>query len=114
LRPPIPVIEYDENLPDCFIFDIDNSLAIKGDRSPYDWEKVGLDTPNVPLVKTNQLLAKQVEDIFIFSGRDSVCRDKTLTWLNDNGIIFKELYMRQQGDNRGDSIIKEELYREYI
>jgi predicted kinase len=122
LRPVVPTIEYDENLPDCFIFDIDGSLALNtSGRSPYDWSQVGEDTQNVPLVKTLQRFWEinfdkgfKVNDIFIFSGRDSICRKETEKWLGQNAISYDGLCMRAEGDNRPDEIIKEELYRTHI
>ena len=39
-------VAYDGSLLDCYIFDIDGTLATMGNRSPYDWSKVGVDTVN--------------------------------------------------------------------
>lgn len=40
------MIKYNKSLPDCYIFDIDGTLALKGDRSPYDTEKTSLSKKN--------------------------------------------------------------------
>jgi predicted kinase len=127
LRPPIPVIEYNSDLPDCILMDIDNTVTIMGDRSPFDWSKVDIDLPNKPVIKIlNRLSQYDLLDpygrtntrMIFFSGRDSVCREKTIEWLNTkSGIQFANdffLYMRPEGDVRPDYIIKEELYRTHI
>ncbi|MFC7644091.1 hypothetical protein ACFQX6_27630 [Streptosporangium lutulentum] len=33
-----------------WIVDIDGTLALRGDRGPYDWDRVGEDLPNHPVV----------------------------------------------------------------
>lgn len=98
------------------IFDIDGTLAKRNDRSPFDWAKVKHDSPNIPIVKILSLFSCccSVYEIFIFSGRDEICRKETIAWLMENGIRFKELYMRAEGDNRKDSIVKKELFEKHI
>lgn len=44
------------DLPWCQIYDIDGTLALRGDRGPYEWDKVHLDNVNHPvrhIVNTN-------------------------------------------------------------
>lgn len=36
--------------PRAWIFDVDGTLALIGDRSPYDMRNVSIDTPNHPVV----------------------------------------------------------------
>lgn len=111
-----PVIRPNFNslLPDAVIFDIDGTLAIMGNRSPYDWNKVDYDT-------LNEIVAEQVEfhrskgrKIIIVSGRDSVCKELTEEWLQFNNVHYDEIYMRPENDFRKDSIIKKEIYDKYI
>ena len=48
-QPIIPKLEpiiQDTSLRRAMVFDIDGTLAIKGNRSPYEWNKVGLDSVN--------------------------------------------------------------------
>jgi predicted kinase len=113
LKPQPKVVEYNPSLPDCYIFDIDGTLAEMHDRKPYEWSKVGQDKLNVHTRDILTILS-QMKDIIIFSGRDSVCRAETEKWLYDNKISYKLLGMRTQGDMRSDSIVKEELYNEHI
>ena len=98
------------------IFDIDGTLALRKDRSPFDWSKVGNDNPNVPICKILSLFncCCSSYEIVIFSGRDEICRKDTIEWLMSHGISFKELFMRPQGDMRKDSIVKKELFEKHI
>lgn len=108
---------YDEkpNLPHCVIFDIDGTLALKGNRSPYDWARVGEDTPNKPIVRLFQDLGSEGGyKMIVFSGRDGSCRDATDKWLTDHQIYYSELYMRPAGNNEKDSIIKKRMFEEHI
>lgn len=109
--------EWTIGLPTCVICDIDWTLAfMDGKRSPYDYSKVGGDRRNEMLIK---LFANLEDDIhyLIVSWRKSECRDVTKKWLKDSWISirwFAKLYMRADWDDRCDSIVKEEIYREHI
>lgn len=108
---------FDPQLPYCYIFDIDGTLAhMQNHRGPFDWNKVGEDEPDQCVSYINNLLFKSDEDIkiIILSGRDESCRKETLEWLGTNDICFDELYMRPANDYRKDNIIKEEIYRNKI
>lgn len=111
----VKTIEWNPDLPNCWIFDIDGTLALKGDRSPYDWKRVGEDKINRPVAYIQILLSDMSEHtMFIFSGRDSVCRPETIKWLRKNRIHFDQLFMRAENDSRKDSIVKQELYEKHI
>lgn len=107
-------VAYDGSLLDCYIFDIDGTLATMGNRSPYDWSKVGVDTVNESVRDVLRSLRKDYSSIIILSGRDSICRGETEDWLNKNGISYGALYMRPEGDMRKDVEVKEELYNNHI
>jgi len=101
------------DLPPCIVVDIDGTLAHKGDRSPFDWAKVGEDTIDKPTVNCVDLLTYQYK-IIICSGRDGVCKEETKSWLTKNSIAYHRLLMRKANDCRKDYIIKEELWREIV
>jgi hypothetical protein len=107
------IIEKVNNLPNCYIFDIDGTLAIKGDRSPFDWMKVDIDTLNLPVAHTFRHLAEK-HFMIILSGRDSVCREITEEWLEKHNIKYDLLIMRKKDDMTKDAIIKKGFYEEYI
>lgn len=99
-----------EPLPRAAIFDIDGTLATMGARSPYDWEKVGMDTLNTRVADLARMMRVGGHKILVFSGRDSVCRKETEDWLTLNQIGYNRLYMRPQGDFRKDVEVKREFY----
>lgn len=107
---------FDESKPDCIIVDIDGTLAHMKDRGPFDWDRVGEDDVDWGLVG---LLNKYKYDrdhtsIVLLSGRDSVCREQTGEWIERHGIPCDALFMRAEGDQRRDSIVKRELFEEHI
>ncbi len=95
---------------DCYIFDIDGTLAVKEtDRRFYDWKRVNEDVPNPPVVHMYEVLRTTSIPIFIVTGRDSICREETTQWLRDNDIDYQELFMRAHGDYRKDSFVKADI-----
>lgn len=100
----------DETKPKAFIFDIDWTLATMNGRWPYDWHKVNTDTPNQDVISLCKNLHRCWHEIIILSWRDSVCLDKTKKWLELQNIPFVKLLLRDEYDNRKDSIIKKELF----
>jgi hypothetical protein len=100
----------------CIIVDIDGTLAIRGDRSPYDWSRVSEDTINkaVRLIVNSYHEVNPDRDIFIFSGRDGNCFPDTEKWLHQNFVIFDHLYLRPEKNQEKDSIIKERMFNDHI
>lgn len=96
------------------VFDIDGTLAITTNRSAFEWDKVCNDKVNHKVAELVEYYKDKGCTIIVLSGRDSVCRDLTIKWLNDNGIYFDELYMRTKNDYRRDVIVKMELYAQYV
>lgn len=101
------------DLPPAWLFDIDGTLALMGDRSPFEWHKVGMDDCN-EWVRTILHALAPTASIIIMSGRDSACRATTESWLRRNDIPYSDLFMRAQGDSRKDSIIKAELFWNHV
>jgi len=104
-------------LPQAIIIDIDGTLAFMDDkRSPYDYSKVGWDRLNSELNwMIGQLQkANPYMKTIILSWRDGECRPETLAWLESKAVVYDELYMRDAGDVRKDSIVKKELFYKYI
>jgi len=112
------VIPYvpDTSLPKAVIVDVDGTVALRGDREPFDWSRVGEDLPNNPVIDTIRMLwaygvlkGDPVQVIFM-SGRPEECRTQTELWLDANvGLPFR-LYMRSDDDFRQDWIVKDELF----
>lgn len=99
----------DQLLSKAIIFDVDGTLAIMGDRTPYEWSKVHLDSIN--LIIRDMLLGycDRGYKIIIVSGRDSICKEETSAWLINHGIPHDAFFMRPTLDTRKDTIVKEEI-----
>jgi predicted kinase len=115
LKPaPIP---YDEDLPDAYIVDIDGTVAINNNRSPFDYDKIHTDAYNLDVIRVIAPRAEQVDKIIFVSGRPEKYREATMKWLGKigySGFFSPLLYMRADGDNRADHIVKRELYDAHI
>ncbi len=108
-RSPKPI--YNPDLPDVVLCDLDGTIALIGDRSPYDAAKCELDLVNEPVRLILETAGKAI--VFV-SGREDKYKPQTLAWLAKHNIAFDGLYMRQSGDSRKDSIVKKEIYDEFI
>lgn len=97
----------------CIIVDLDGTLCdMAGKRSPYDWKKVGGDLADYSVRSLIQNIDTRNIEIIICTGRDGSCLKETTDWLEDNGIFYKDIYMRTEGDIRPDWIVKEEMWRD--
>lgn len=104
-----------EDLPVAVICDIDGTIAdMKGIRSPFEWDKVGLDKPISVVCDMLYGYDALGYQIIIVSGRDGICEQDTRKWLDKNIIPSYELFMRKEGDSRKDSIVKEEIFWDSI
>lgn len=120
LKPKPELYTPPEGKPDCFMIDIDGTLAHMNGRSPFEWKRVGEDDvdPELPNI-LSQLVSKNHMDeektyIILLSGRDSVCRPETEKWLADHGIQYDHLYMRPEKDSRKDFEVKLELFNNHV
>lgn len=115
------VPEYDPQLPDCIIVDIDGTLAHMTGRSPYDYSKVHTDAVDANIREIVQrYYRRDINEetastfVVVLSGRTDDCKTETESWLKANSIPYDLIYMRAAGDNRKDSIVKNELYQANI
>ena len=109
--PRSPKPAHNPDLPDAIICDLDGTLALIGDRSPYDGARCEKDFVNEPVRSILQTSGKAI--VFV-SGREDKSKPQTLAWLDKHGICFDALHMRKSGDMRKDSIVKKEIYDEFI
>jgi len=96
--------------PKAVIFDIDGTLAIKGNRSPYEWSRVGEDQVNTPIKNLVDNYRAGNYEVIIFTGRDGVCEKETKDWLTDNEIWYDYFDMRPEGSTEKDSIVKKRMF----
>ena len=113
LNTPDPAPTIDPQLPNCYIVDIDGTLAINNTRPPFAWNRVDEDALN-PAVATLVEKLGQDTPIIVFSGRSSVCRELTIAWLKQHNINYQDLFMRPADDQRPDDILKSELYYAHV
>jgi len=104
------------SLPPCVIFDIDGTLALLGDRSPFDASTCEHDEINEAVQFMHRLIASCSPEtaIFLLSGRDDRWRPETERWLAAHDLSHKALYMRRSGDYRKDAVLKKEIYQRHI
>lgn len=108
-------VECDSNRPLAIISDIDGTIAHhENKRSPFDWNKVDLDTPNWKLRDLLRAMNITGYEIIYVSGRDEICRDLTEKWLRKHSFPKGNLFMRPQKDIRKDFMVKEEIFYRYI
>ena len=114
LKPPTPVIEYDDNKEECIIVDVDGTLAHIVDRNPYDASRAMNDELDDAVSVITGMAYSHGYKVIILTGRNAEHRQVTEDWLELMGVPYDELYTRAEGDTRKDSIIKEELFRAHI
>lgn len=109
-------LKYNPDLPFVVICDLDGTLTTgPKDRSPYEWTKVGNDEINLGMAHVlDGMRVINYCKIFIFSGRDAVCRPQTEEWLERHDIEYDFLTMRPEGNNESDEIIKARMIEDYI
>lgn len=101
----------------AIIVDLDGTLAVIGDRSPYDAAQCRLDTVN-EVVRDIAVSWRQTNEphgqILVVSGRQELHRPQTELWLEDHRFPYAQLWMRQTGDNRKDALVKREIFERHI
>jgi hypothetical protein len=107
---PHVVPNFKSDLPECVVFDMDGTLALMGNRSPYDWEKVHHDDINHIVHEQLKFHKSLGRHIFIVTARDGAAKKLTEEWLELYGVEYDELLIKQKDDQRKDSITKKEIY----
>ena len=121
---------FDSVKPKCIIVDIDGTVALRTNRSPFEYEKVESDKPDFRMVTLiKEIMSECSFDVIFLTGREDVgkSRECTINWLTKHfcpqqtilsgfpGILDNwTLYMREEGDKRGDQIVKREIYEKKI
>lgn len=117
--------------PKAILVDLDGTMALMNGRGPFEWDRVGEDLPNQPVVGLVALIDDHARrsmdyysegptpEIIFMSGRDEVCRCETAAWLERLGFRVDQfngakLFMRPEGDMRADRVVKLELFDEFI
>lgn len=91
------------------IFDCDGTLCDhNGVRGPYEESRCYLDKPWPKIVEMAQSVYHD-KNLFLVSGRKSRTGDLTDTWMKVNDVRYDCMLMRQNRDNRPDTVVKEEI-----
>lgn len=109
LAPKPEPYQYQEGLPQAIICDLDGTLCLLKNRNPYDASHCDQDELN-PVVAA-LLVGRKV---LLVSGREEKYREPTLKFLTHHHILYQALWMRETGDSRKDSIIKQEIFDRHI
>lgn len=114
------IIKIPQNeLPYAVICDIDGTVALRNNRSPFDYSKVCEDTFDPRMLEVLYTFIESGVKIIFITGREDMdnCRELTTKWLDKN-IAYSEsgwdLIMRSKGDHRSDTEVKKEIYDKYI
>ena len=113
---------WDDSLPTAVLCDLDGTLALIHNRSPYDASDCDIkDLPNTPVIETVLAHYEAGRKIIFCSGREDKYRPETIRFIEKYCKQFEsefsipyELFMRKTDDFRKDSIIKEEIYQAEI
>lgn len=103
----------------AIIVDIDGTIALRGDRDPFDHSIAMEDAVNWPVVKAvNALVTAYDWRVILVSGRAEKFREITDYWLWTHGIFqFPNriaLHMRPDSDTRPDQDVKRDIYIDLI
>ena len=106
-------------LPYAVICDIDGTVSLRNNRSPFDYSKVCEDTFDPRMLEVLYTFVEGGVKIIFVTGREDMdnCKELTIKWLNENFKYCKdswELIMRSKGDHRSDAEVKKEVYDKYI
>ncbi|MFJ7775809.1 AAA family ATPase [Streptomyces yangpuensis] len=113
--PPVTTYVPDPALPAAVMCDIDGTLALTGDRGPYDFTRCELDLLNEPVRHALDVFRRADGDtIVLLSGRSEEYRPQTEAWLRRHRVPYDELWMRAAGDTRRDDVVKAELFDAHV
>jgi predicted kinase len=113
--PEKPKLKQNPELPKCIVVDLDGTLAIHLERHPFEFMKCYTDGVNTPVLECVKAMLKQDYRLIFVSGREDCSKDETVRWLKDKcNLFYFDIHMRKTGDNRKDSLVKEEIYKEHI
>lgn len=106
----------DPNLKGAIICDLDGTLSLLNGRNPYDASNCDEnDVINIPVAETVKLYHNAGYSILFCSGRKDEYKPQTIRFIEKHLPNVKyNLFMRKSDDNRKDSIVKSEMFKENI
>ncbi|MER7335144.1 MULTISPECIES: AAA family ATPase [unclassified Micromonospora] len=101
--------------PEIVLVDIDGTVALNVSRSPYDMTRVDEDEPNPAVIAAVRAMHAAGYGVVFCSGRDATARPATEAWLARHvRVPYLDLHLRAVGDNRKDSVVKQEIYEREV
>lgn len=98
----------------AIIVDLDNTLALIGDRNPYDASDCGYDKLNHVVYRLMKKYEKEGYAIVLVSGRSHDSWEETAQWLNKHNINPAMIILRGITDKQPATSFKMRAYNEYI
>lgn len=98
--------------PDAIIVDVDGTIALRRNRGPYEWHKVGNDAPNKPIVRLVGTLYEMGYALLIVTCRDGRFESLTTQWLYDYQIPFDRCYSKPADSDDTDVVVKARIYED--
>jgi len=120
LAPKAEVVEYNLDLPEAIVCDLDGTLALLNGRNPYDASTCDQDLFNRPVwdIVSGAARTNTQGDfgraLFLVSGRPETHREPTERFLQNHSVFYSRLYMRGSDDRRQDVDVKRDIYNEHI
>lgn len=109
---------FDDSLENCIIVDLDGTLAhSNGKRGYYDWKNVGMDDVDLDVWEMIEASFEYGHKLIFLTGRSKECYGETRDWLFQkvNLVASKyQLLMRESKDFRPSTVVKKELYENFI
>lgn len=108
---------------DAVIFDVDGTLCnvssirhyLRGDQR--DFESFHRESVNCPPNEWVAQLARDMNEyyaIIVVTARKNRWFNPTWWWLNENGVPYDELFMRDDRDQRKDYVVKQEILNRIV
>lgn len=111
----LPQDSWQDNLPFAVVCDLDGTLQKNHGRSFYDASTCDKDIPNIPVIEFIKMAHKEGKQIIFMSGREDVYKDPTENFFKLHlPEVSYLLYMRKTNDQRKDSVVKLEMFDEFI
>lgn len=107
-------VEYNDNLEEAIIVDVDGTLAHISDRNPYDASRALEDTLDDAVGNIVNMAFGHGYRVIILTGRDREHLPVTKEWLEKVGVNYDEIYSRKAGDRRADYEVKRELFDNHV
>lgn len=91
--------------PECVVFDLDATLCDHGKQT--DWSACDRFEAITPVVELAQTVKRHGYDVVIATARPAEHFAKTLDWLDNNGVEWNALYMKDESVEATGSQCKE-------